>query len=151
FVLRVSHQEAVPPMPLPPAPSKRAAMLPPEAFDAPARSSHKATRKTEAPAVDEALLADRPQLQDDFDARGFGGQARSGDYDVESEILLEEPQPARRKKNVTVPAAQPKKKKAEGPKKMFVLDTNVLMHDPMSLFRFDEHDIFLPMVVLEEL
>jgi PhoH-like ATPase len=34
---------------------------------------------------------------------------------------------------------------------MFVLDTNVLMHDPMSLFRFDEHDIFLPMVVLEEL
>jgi len=32
-----------------------------------------------------------------------------------------------------------------------VLDTNVLMHDPMSLFRFEEHDIFLPMIVLEEL
>ena len=29
--------------------------------------------------------------------------------------------------------------------KLFVLDTNVLMHDPTSLFRFEEHDIFLPM------
>lgn len=35
--------------------------------------------------------------------------------------------------------------------KLFVLDTNVLMHDPTALFRFEEHDIFLPMVVLEEL
>ena len=32
-----------------------------------------------------------------------------------------------------------------------MLDTNVLMHDPTSIFRFDEHDIFLPMMVLEEL
>ncbi len=36
-------------------------------------------------------------------------------------------------------------------KKFFVLDTNVLMHDPSSLFRFEEHDLFIPMVVLEEL
>ena len=36
-------------------------------------------------------------------------------------------------------------------KKLYVLDTNVLLHDPSSLFRFDEHDVFLPMVVLEEL
>jgi PhoH-like ATPase len=34
---------------------------------------------------------------------------------------------------------------------LFVLDTNVLMHDPTAIFRFMEHDIFLPMVVLEEL
>jgi len=34
---------------------------------------------------------------------------------------------------------------------LFVLDTNVLMHDPTSIFRFHEHDIFLPMMVLEEL
>ena len=32
-----------------------------------------------------------------------------------------------------------------------MLDTNVLMHDPVALFRFHEHDIFIPMVVLEEL
>lgn len=37
------------------------------------------------------------------------------------------------------------------PTKLFVLDTNVLMHDPSCLFRFEEHDIYLPMVTLEEL
>ena len=37
------------------------------------------------------------------------------------------------------------------PVKLFVLDTNVLMHDPTSLFRFEEHDVYLPMYVLEEL
>jgi PhoH-like ATPase len=36
-------------------------------------------------------------------------------------------------------------------KKLFVLDTNVLMHDPSSLFRFEEHDLYLPMSTLEEL
>ena len=36
-------------------------------------------------------------------------------------------------------------------KRLFVLDTNVLMHDPTAIFRFAEHDIYLPMVVLEEL
>ena len=41
-------------------------------------------------------------------------------------------------------------KQIEG-KRLFVLDTNILMHDPSSLFRFKEHDIFLPMIVLEEL
>jgi len=35
--------------------------------------------------------------------------------------------------------------------KLFVLDTNVLMHDPTSLHRFEEHDIFLPICTLEEL
>jgi hypothetical protein len=35
--------------------------------------------------------------------------------------------------------------------KLFVLDTNVLMHDPTSLFRFEEHDIFVPIMTLEEL
>ena len=35
--------------------------------------------------------------------------------------------------------------------RLYVLDTNVLMHDPASLFRFQEHDILLPMIVLEEL
>ena len=35
--------------------------------------------------------------------------------------------------------------------KLFVLDTNVLMHDPTCLFRFEEHDIYLPMATLEEL
>jgi PhoH-like ATPase len=38
-----------------------------------------------------------------------------------------------------------------GKTKLFVLDTNVLMHDPTSLFRFAEHDVYLPMITLEEL
>ena len=38
-----------------------------------------------------------------------------------------------------------------GATKLFVLDTNVLMHDPTSLFRFAEHDVYLPMITLEEL
>ncbi len=40
---------------------------------------------------------------------------------------------------------------ADGDPRLFVLDTNVLMHDPLSLFRFAEHDVFLPMTTLEEL
>ena len=40
---------------------------------------------------------------------------------------------------------------ARSPTKLFVLDTNVLMHDPTSLFRFEEHDVFLPIMTLEEL
>ena len=35
--------------------------------------------------------------------------------------------------------------------KHFVLDTNVLLHDPLAIFQFDEHTLYLPLVVLEEL
>src|SRR3569623_1040704 len=38
-----------------------------------------------------------------------------------------------------------------GSKRIYALDTNVLLHDPTSLFRFEEHDVFIPMTVLEEL
>ena len=43
------------------------------------------------------------------------------------------------------------KGKPRGVRRLFVLDTNVLMHDPTAIFRFEEHDVYLPMVVLEEL
>jgi PhoH-like ATPase len=42
-------------------------------------------------------------------------------------------------------------KKTAKSTKLFVLDTNVLMHDPTSLYRFEEHDIYVPMMTLEEL
>jgi len=45
-------------------------------------------------------------------------------------------------------SAAPRKPKV---KKLFVIDTNVLMHDPTSLFRFEEHDLYLPIGTLEEL
>jgi PhoH-like ATPase len=46
---------------------------------------------------------------------------------------------------------RPKRTIRTGPPSLFVLDTNVLMHDPSSLFRFEEHDLYLPMTTLEEL
>ena len=36
-------------------------------------------------------------------------------------------------------------------RKIFVVDTNVLIHDPTSILRFQEHDVYIPIVVLEEL
>ncbi|OWY40126.1 ribonuclease [Xenophilus sp. AP218F] len=36
-------------------------------------------------------------------------------------------------------------------RKLFVLDTNVLLHDPTCLYRFEEHDVFIPIITLEEL
>src|SRR5258706_9144484 len=57
-----------------------------------------------------------------------------------------EPPMQQRRRDVSSRAA-----KAAAATKLFVLDTNVLMHDPTSLFRFEEHDVFLPMVTLEEL
>ncbi len=65
--------------------------------------------------------------------------------------------PARAAKTVPVPASVPaskttrRKREDDGVKKLFVLDTNVLMHDPSSLFRFEEHDVYLPIMTLEEL
>lgn len=48
-------------------------------------------------------------------------------------------------------ATKPRKSRPDTTTKLFVLDTNVLMHDPTSLFRFEEHDVYLPMMTLEEL
>ena len=35
--------------------------------------------------------------------------------------------------------------------KNFVLDTNVLIHDPTSIYQFDEHAVIIPLKVLEEI
>ena len=59
--------------------------------------------------------------------------------------------PAQEKPQRNAKPATRRARRISGPSKLFVLDTNVLMHDPMCLFRFEEHDIFLPMIVLEEL
>ncbi len=80
--------------------------------------------------------------------------------------LVPAPAEARAKTESPAPAKlAPRRQRGEGPvksqasrvadkrgiTKLFVLDTNVLMHDPTSLFRFAEHDIYLPMITLEEL
>ena len=60
--------------------------------------------------------------------------------------------PARQKRSKSsAPNKSSNKSSSQSPRKLFVLDTNVLLHDPSSLFRFEEHDVFLPMMTLEEL
>lgn len=43
------------------------------------------------------------------------------------------------------------KKATDTTKKIFVLDTNVLLHDPQSIFKFQENDLIIPLVVIEEM
>ena len=43
------------------------------------------------------------------------------------------------------------KTKNKSPNKLYVLDTNVLMHEPESIYKFEEHSVFIPLRVLEEL
>ena len=63
-----------------------------------------------------------------------------------------QPHPAKHKPvEVSVKSSTSRKADRSGGTKVFVLDTNVLMHDPSSLFRFEEHDVYLPMMTLEEL
>jgi len=73
---------------------------------------------------------------------------------TEAEVTLEkiklDRSPVRNENKAPTPA-KPKRVIRTGPPSLFVLDTNVLMHDPSSLFRFSEHDLYLPMTTLEEL
>ena len=133
-------------MPLPPAPSKRAALLNTEAFDAPAK-----TRLARRPSEQEELIERQAH------STSVEGFDRSGGGELLQELMPPETsqgqaQTSSRKTEPTVRSAtKPKKAKSTGPTKLFVLDTNVLMHDPMCLYSFEEHDVFLPMIVLEEL
>ena len=138
-------------MPLPSPPAKRAALLSEQDYDRPAPTPPKA-RKAD-------LVADRPHTPGMSDspvastragattaavnARGADSQGKSRPVPIAS--------PPSRPEAVAMPKVRPRKTGHSGPAKLFVLDTNVLLHDPMCLFRFEEHDIFLPMIVLEEL
>ncbi|MDM0033961.1 PhoH family protein [Variovorax sp. J22P271] len=147
-------------MPLPPAPTKRAALLSPDAHDAPARSSHGRNGRRSADRRTEQSDANGPQPLELFDRHAAEAGAAieppplprakapprpAPEPAVQVETRARVPAPAPQ------PAPRPKRSKSNGPAKLFVLDTNVLLHDPMCLFRFEEHDIFLPMIVLEEL
>ncbi|NIA55890.1 PhoH family protein [Massilia sp. TW-1] len=81
-----------------------------------------------------------------------GKAAKPGTAAKLRESDMNEPHPAKHKP-VEVNVKSPASRKADtaGATKVFVLDTNVLMHDPTSLFRFEEHDVYLPMMTLEEL
>lgn len=61
------------------------------------------------------------------------------------------PGPARKPVSSRGARATNRRKEQNQKTRLFVLDTNVLMHDPTCLFRFAEHDVFLPIITLEEL
>ncbi len=117
-------------MPLPTAPTKRAAILPTQDYGASA-NKRLSNSKTKLPAATPAVPS----------------KAKANPVTSATPAKITKPR--------TIAAAAPmpklKSKRMQGPSKLFVLDTNVLLHDPSSLFRFEEHDIFLPMIVLEEL
>ena len=141
-------------MPLPPAPTKRAALLSSDAVDAPARSPSKA-----AQIAGNSPRSPKPPALDLFDNRAAnaGGDEHPAAFKGKDTLNPMNTGASSYKKSrderlQVAPQPKPvKKPKHTGPTKLFVLDTNVLMHDPMCLFRFEEHDIFLPMIVLEEL
>ena len=81
-----------------------------------------------------------------------GKAAKDGAAAKLRETDMNEPHPAKHKPvEVNVKSQASRKADTSGTTKVFVLDTNVLMHDPTSLFRFEEHDVYLPMMTLEEL
>ncbi len=153
-------------MPLPPAPTKRAALLKPEAYllTAPQEEAQESAAAETAPpprkrakARAGGVAAAAPVAAKAAEAPGLPAKAAAT---TQARGRPAQDRPAHDAapagaSNVTpirtAAAAAPRKRRATGPKKMFVLDTNVLLHDPTSLFRFEEHDIFLPMIVLEEL
>ncbi|HYR24261.1 MAG TPA: PhoH family protein, partial [Aquabacterium sp.] len=156
-------------MPLPKPPTKRADMLTDDAFAAQpkaARAAKSAPRSTPANAANEPALSAQPALEL-VKAPATVPKPAAPVKPARKPTRKAAPVVAERTESPSAtqaPTAAPKavapettvsttrrRRNGEGPAKLFVLDTNVLLHDPMSLFRFDEHDIYLPMITLEEL
>ena len=136
-------------MPLPPAPTQRAARLPEQAFAAAAPAARKSTARTAQtpPRAKPAPATASPVASAPTPAKAV---PKAAPKPVQQAAAKPATKPAAVPKTAAAPA-RTRKTRSKGPTKLFVLDTNVLLHDPTSLFRFEEHDIFLPMIVLEEL
>ena len=119
-------------------PAMTPAAAPAAAVNEGSRSARRGNRKTTAPAAAPVSVAPAPApIVADKGTGSAGAKPTS-------------PSPTAAPVSHTGPSVR-RKRDVGGPAKLFVLDTNVLLHDPMSLFRFDEHDIYLPMITLEEL
>ena len=130
-------------MPLPPAPTQRASTL-----QAQIKVS---TEKTFKPAEKKATSGRAPDL---FSVSHVKNKSLADESATDFSVNIHQALKLNPlgESSVSEPKSKKKKKSSSsGPAKLFVLDTNVLMHDPVCLFRFEEHDIFLPMIVLEEL
>jgi len=120
-------------MPLPPAPSQRASLISPSSI----------------PKSEKLAPSSTSPVHPEISVRKNAPKRSAIDFKLEAPVVKEAAyeRPARPSSAKKVKSL----KKSNGPSKLFVLDTNVLMHDPMCLFQFEEHDIYLPMIVLEEL
>ena len=146
-------------MPLPPAPTRRGSQLSSGDFAAKATAS---ARKPSGPVIDDVsdldlegteIAATAQEIKRAAAPAPAAKPARAKKASAASTAKPNtEPAPAASAPAATQKiAAKPAKAARTGKPKLFVLDTNVLLHDPSSLFRFEEHDIYLPMIVLEEL
>jgi PhoH-like ATPase len=143
-------------MPLPKPPACPGDLLPAAAFDAQAapradRRTLKARATAEGPAQGALELLDGTAQAAGKPASAKLFQPLPPPRVTDAPGLPMKAVPAPTRAPLPQPAAKPRKPRAAGPAKLFVLDTNVLMHDPSCLYRFEEHDIFLPMITLEEL
>ncbi|MGV0980927.1 MAG: PhoH family protein [Polynucleobacter sp.] len=130
-------------MPLPPIPTQIAGQVKISSKDTPNLKKRPAPAKTvvmESHAPDWATDA-----QEDLSAAEVALEKIKSDR---SPVVQRN---ERSDKRASISPEKPKRIIRTGPPSLFVLDTNVLMHDPSSLFRFSEHDLFLPMTTLEEL
>ncbi len=136
-------------MPLPPAPTQRASLLSAQAIA-------NAEKAAIAPASSQRNSVAKKAANKKSASETLEG-AKSSVAMKQVAAPVAAPLAPSAATNVTASSAKPAYKKAKsskknnGPTKLFVLDTNVLMHDPMCLFQFEEHDVYLPMIVLEEL
>ena len=142
-------------MPLPPAPTKPASRLTPEAMATTARKPANRTRRA-APTGDDAttisaLPPTASQLPKVAEVALASAKSTAVAAPTPVRAATRKAKPAPTLAAAAPVAAPAPKARPQGPAKLFVLDTNVLLHDPSSLFRFEEHDIYLPMIVLEEL
>ena len=140
-------------MPLPKAPTKRASRLDTAAFsDSLAVSKPNTSRQHPAADIPSPAASKAPLLKlasSPKPAALFAPSPAAKLPEKQPDLTAVAPAAARRLDRS--PTRKTAKKKGSGVAKLFVVDTNVLMHDPMSLFRFEEHDIYLPMITLEEL
>ena len=140
-------------MPLPPAPSKRADRLTAKDFEAPARASARPARKATPEVAPIQIAPSEPERAGRESRKSVQTPALTRAPAIQEGVAIGLPTKSISKASAPVLADKKRSKRAKtnGPTKLFVLDTNVLLHDPMCLFRFEEHDIYLPMIVLEEL
>ena len=140
-------------MPLPKLPARPAVFLSSNAIE---ETNQLVSRIKALPVAEVARSSALPSNDQQAPARGNGRNARQAPLpDAANQPRALPAQPGRKAASppavVTMLEPRPKTRAQGDAIKLFVLDTNVLMHDPSALFRFEEHDVYLPMMTLEEL